>query len=452
MRVVLKFALAFLAASLVCLFVFTQVLAEREAERLRKTSMVGLQSYARALVPVLESTWREHGYGGVQTMVRGFDASGVIHTHVARTGVEAAPALRPAADTQVVAVELPLRGPDGSALLVLQRDLPDGHAILRAERGDELRAAALLALAMSALAVALGALVIGRPLSRIAHQARRIGEGDFSQRLRATGRDEIGALEKELNAMCARLVEARTRLEEESTARVETLERLRHLDRLRIVGTISSGVAHELGTPLNVLILRGRSLAKGELDASEAREAGVTVVGQVEKMSRIVRQLMSYARAEQAATAQPERVDLGEVADTAARLLRPMAHKQGVELRVERRAAVYVHGSFQHLEQAVTNLVVNGIQAMPGGGELTVRVCVASERASLEVIDAGPGMSDEVRSRVFEPFYTTKAGEEGTGLGLHVALGIAQEHDGVIDVQSNVGHGSTFTLSLPRLS
>ena len=250
-----------------------------------------------------------------------------------------------------------------------------------------------------------------------------------------------------------RLVEANARLEEESTARIETLETLRHLDRLRTVGTIASGIAHELGTPLNVLLLRGQALVKGACNGSEeVRDAGSVVVSQVQKMSRIVRQLLDFVRSRSGSVADVSELVVEDVAEHAVFLLASMGKKHGVFLLVERaREPTKVRGDFGQLEQALTNLIVNGIQAMPRGGDLRIRVASdEDETAVITVSDTGDGMTTEVCERVFEPFFTTKPRAEGTGLGLHVARGIVEDHRGSITVASERGRGTTFTIRLPR--
>lgn len=460
MKVVAKFAIAFFAASVLALSIFTYVLANREAVRLERGFAAGLTSFGGGLRNALESAWREDGYGAAERIVGGFDPRGEVHASLVREPTEGADVARGAVvierDTRgaLLRVRTAVAGPEGErAALILERPLLDGESILRAELGDQILAAAALAAAMAVLAVVLGGIVIGGPLGRIVAQARRIGEGDFSQRLRSTGNDEIGVLKRELNAMCDRLVAANARIEEESAGRIETLEKLRHLDRLRTVGTIASGIAHELGTPLNVLLLRGQALARETLDPVEVRDAGAAVLSQVEKMSRIVRQLLDFSRARQKPQgASVEELDLAEVARHASSLLASLAKKQGVTIVVEERERVTTQGDFRQIEQALTNLIVNGIQAMPEGGELLVRVGPALERggALIEVVDEGEGMSNEVKEMVFEPFFTTKPTSDGTGLGLHVARGIAEDHGGSITVTSEKGRGSTFALRLPR--
>jgi two-component system, NtrC family, sensor kinase len=312
--------------------------------------------------------------------------------------------------------------------------------------------------AVSIVAVSLlGFVLIGQPMRGLTDLAKRIGAGDLQGSLRVRQRDEIGELASEMNRMCTRLREANDRLREESAARIGALEQLRHVDRLRTVGTLASGIAHELGTPLNVVSGRAKMVVTGEVTGPEAIESARIIVDQVDRIARIIRQLLDFARRR---SPDRRRQELRPVADQTLALLRPMAAKKQVELVLEGRDLV-ADVDIALVQQALTNLVVNGVQAMPNGGRL--RLAIGSERctpppeiggveasfAKLTVADDGVGIAPEALSRVFEPFFTTKGVGEGTGLGLSVAYGIARDHGGWIAVESELGHGSRFSLFLP---
>lgn len=303
-----------------------------------------------------------------------------------------------------------------------------------------------------AMAMIIGAFFVGRPVRRLVAKARRVGTGDLAGPLELTQRDELGVLAEEMNAMCDRLGQSQAEV-------VAATEQLRHADRLNTVGKLASGIAHELGTPLNVVSGRARMIASGDLDAREVKESAETIVGQAQRMARIIRQLLDFARRR---TAQKAPESLPELARRAVALLGPIADKRGVTLEVAEGAGpLRAEVDAVQLEQALTNLVVNGIQAMPKGG--TVTVSVSRERArppadhggvegdwvKIEVADQGVGMAPETKSHVFEPFFTTKPVGEGTGLGLSVTYGIVQEHGGWIDVASELGAGSRFRVYLP---
>jgi signal transduction histidine kinase len=303
----------------------------------------------------------------------------------------------------------------------------------------------------------LGFVLIGRPMRGLTDLAKRIGAGDLRGSLRVRQRDEIGELAGEMNRMCARLREANERLVEESAARIGALEQLRHVDRLRTVGTLASGIAHELGTPLNVVSGRAKMVATGEVAGPEVTESARIIVDQVDRIARIIRELMDFARRR---SPDRGRQKLGLMAEQTLALLKPMAAKKHVQLVVE-GADVEADVDVTLIQQALTNLVVNGIQAMPGGGRLRValdhqRLCpppeiggVEASFAQLTVSDEGVGIAPDALPRVFEPFFTTKGVGEGTGLGLSVAYGIARDHGGWITAKSEVGRGSSFSLFVP---
>jgi two-component system, NtrC family, sensor kinase len=313
---------------------------------------------------------------------------------------------------------------------------------------------------LSILAVsALGFVLVGRPMRRLTDFAKRIGGGDLGGTLPISQRDEIGELAAEMNMMCARLRVANERVQQETAARIGALEQLRHADRLTTVGTLASGIAHELGTPLNVVSGRAKMVATGEVTGAEAAEGCRIIVEQVERISKIIRQLLDFARRR-----SPDRGPcqlVGLVSQTL-NLLGPMAQKRQVGLALGHSdPSIEVDVDAGQIQQALTNLVVNGIQATEGSGRVTVSVeCkevtpppgvggAAGEYASVTVQDEGKGIPADLVPRVFEPFFTTKDVGEGTGLGLSVAYGIARDHGGWIAVESAPEHGSRFQLLVP---
>jgi signal transduction histidine kinase len=462
-KIVARFLLAFVAVSAVCLTVYGYLAARSESHGIEVDALSDMAALGDGLREGMVAAASQSGEAA---------AFAVVHSvEKRRTDIEVdfvvgqgpadkqASSVETANEMRRVQVSLPVMLPHGQAgTLKVSRTIPSAARIFREQLVQQLALVGVLVVAMGGIAVVLGAALIGRPLQRVVAQARRIGDGDLSERLLARGTDEIAVLMNELNAMCDRLVLAQRRVDEESTARVETLEQLRHLDRLRTVGTLASSLAHELGTPLNVLLIRGQSLAGGETSPDESREAGAVVTAQVEKMSRIVRQLLDFSRR---GTTTPEAVRLSDIAQRSMRLLSSLAKKNGVVLEARIREDSTLMGRPEHLEQAVTNLVLNGIQAMPRGGKLLVEVRTeAKARAPgsqrelavgvIDVKDEGTGISPQELERIFEPFYTTKPVGSGTGLGLFVAHGVAVEHGGFILAESTPGHGSSFALCLPR--
>jgi two-component system, NtrC family, sensor kinase len=302
----------------------------------------------------------------------------------------------------------------------------------------------------AAVTIILGAWFVGRPMRELVAKARRTGSGDLSHPLVLRQRDELGELAEEMNAMCVRLAAERD-------ARMRAVDELRHAHRLAIVGRLAAGIAHELGTPLQVVTGWSDMIARREVEGDAAIEAAKNVSAAGGRMTRIIRELLDFARRP---SANKEPVALEKLVRQAVTLLTPLAEKRGITIAVEARASSDVEADVAQLQQAVTNLVINAIDAMKEG---TIDVVVDRREAALpaelggatgtfaviEVRDQGSGIASEVLDQIFEPFFTTKDVGEGTGLGLPVSYGIVREHGGWISVVSERGHGACFTVYLP---
>ena len=319
----------------------------------------------------------------------------------------------------------------------------------------------LLVVLCALIAMVLGVWFVGRPMRALVVQARRIGAGDFSSRLDLRQHDEIGKLAREMNGMSEKLREASERLTAETAARISALEQVRHADRLATVGELAAGIAHELGTPLNVVSGRAGMIVSGDVSGDEAIKGARVVVEQAQRMTKIIRQLLDFARQ---GTPKKSSQDLWAVARETVALLTPLAARRDVVVTLDGdQAPAVVEVDRGHFQQALANLIVNGIQAMPRGGTVTVGIEQKQARpptanhgshdikcVRLFVRDEGEGIAPWAVEHVFEPFFTTKDIGEGTGLGLSVSYGIVHEHGGWIDIQTEPGHGSCFSIYLPR--
>jgi signal transduction histidine kinase len=316
------------------------------------------------------------------------------------------------------------------------------------------------------LAAGLGFYMVGRPLARLAQKARSIGAGDLSGTLNLRQRDEIGELAREFDAMCEGLEQARVSLAGETEARVRAIEQLRHADRLATVGKLASGIAHEVGTPLGVALVRANMISSGRIGGEEAREGARIIGEQVEHIARIIRRLLDFARGQSVRPpgqgARREPVDVAGLVEKTLSLVKPLADKRQLTLDFHAAPGLPKPSLDEgQIQQVLLNLVVNGIHASDRPGKVMVVVSVANTTAPadlggaqgeylcLSVADQGAGIPPEILPRIFEPFFTTKGVGEGTGLGLSVAYGIVREHGGWIDVQSAVRQGSRFSIYLP---
>ncbi|MBN8617120.1 MAG: HAMP domain-containing histidine kinase [Deltaproteobacteria bacterium] len=306
---------------------------------------------------------------------------------------------------------------------------------------------ALLTACLLALS-GVGQLLVGRPVARLRDHARRVGTGDLGARLASTSRDELGDLARETDAMTERLESMRGLAEREAAARAKALERLQHADRLRAVGEMASAVAHEIGTPLAIVRARAQQLDLHEMPRERVREVAAMVIGEVDRMSAIIRRLLAVSRRD---VREMKDVVVARWAEETIALLEPLARGEGVRLELDvseaERALSLEDGT---LRQVVINLVMNAIQASPRGGRVKVRVAVEDE-ASLRIVveDEGAGVPESLRAEIFEPFFTTKDAADGTGLGLSVAAGIVRQQGGTIALETREGGGASFVVCVP---
>lgn len=310
----------------------------------------------------------------------------------------------------------------------------------------------------------LGIWQVGWPLQKLTDKARRAGSGDLTGPIELKTRDELSELAHTLNQMCDQLAVSQQNAHDQAEARIATIEQLRHADRLRTVGQLASGVAHELGTPLNVVSGRASLIISGRLASDAVVESAEIIKSQAERMTSIIRKLLDFSRS---GTSRKIDLDLMLIIRETVKILEPLGSKHGVSVLVrEPDSSLADQTKAQidpnQIQQVLTNLIVNAIQATPSGGRVTVSLTRRRTHAPndsptnigeyfcISVEDTGQGIAEDIRNRIFEPFVTTKDIGEGTGLGLSIAYGIVQEHGGWIDVDSKLGFGSRFDVYLPE--
>ncbi len=224
-------------------------------------------------------------------------------------------------------------------------------------------------------------------------------------------------------------------------------EQLRKTERIAELGTLASGMAHEIGTPMNVILGRAEYLMD-RVTEEPIKKGLQTIVTQVERITKVMNQLLSFARRK-----TPERCPLN---------LRGTI-EAGMELFQERLARNQIQVELaladdcpraladpDQMSQVFINLVMNAVHAMPDGGTLRIGLAPEKQMVKLTIADTGHGIPRDVIERVFEPFFTTKEFGQGTGLGLTVVKGIIEEHQGSIVVESGEEKGTTFTILIPQ--
>lgn len=322
--------------------------------------------------------------------------------------------------------------------------------------------AAITSLAILVLCYVLLTRLIVRPVEELTRASERLARGRVDARARVHGAAEVQQLALTFNAMADDLRTERASLE----ARLRELEqRTRELraaqdglvrsEKLASVGRLAAGVAHEIGNPL-AAILGLLELVRGEgLEPAEREEFLRRIQGETERISRIIRELLAYAREGEGARGGAEAredasADLGAVVEGAVHLVAPQ--KDLRRITIERRIPgelPRVRGDADRLGQVVLNLLLNAADAIEGEGTIEIAIEERGDRVELAVADTGPGIAAEVRDRLFEPFVTTKPAGEGTGLGLAVCWTIVDRLGGTITAENAPSGGARFVVRLP---
>jgi signal transduction histidine kinase len=344
----------------------------------------------------------------------------------------------------------------------LSESMDELHGYVR----ESLRRSALLVAATVGSALLLmallGNILVNRPLRLLTEEAERIGAGDFSTSLTLSGRDELAGLAVTIDRMRGQLDEARQAEQAANETKLSALEKLRHTERLATLGRLSAGMAHELGTPLNVIAGRAKLIAGEDLSPEDTTRSERIIGEQAERMTAIMRQLLDFARRGEG---RKQPVELPRLLQGTVDLLAPTANKEGIRLHLKiQDEAVTVNADPGQLQQVLLNLAMNGIQAMPRGGTLTFFLdgnCAPSLTAPqrtgagpwcrIRVEDQGEGIAPTDLPKIFDPFFTTKEIGQGTGLGLSIAYGIVEEHGGWIEAASTPGEGSSVSVYLPLI-
>ena len=223
-------------------------------------------------------------------------------------------------------------------------------------------------------------------------------------------------------------------------------EQLRRTERIAELGTLASGMAHEIGTPMNVILGRAEYLM--DRVTEEPIKKGLhTIVTQVERITKVMNQLLSFARRK-----TPERcpLDLRKAIEDSTEIFRERLAKNRIQVEMDLvDSCPLIMGDADQMRQVLINFIVNAVHAMPEGGMLRIGLARENDFVKLTVADTGHGIPQDVVKKIFEPFFTTKEFGKGTGLGLTVVKGIIEEHQGSITVESEEGTGTTFRVLLP---
>ena len=341
---------------------------------------------------------------------------------------------------------LPVHGRTGAiegALEVVRLAAATDRQVREAIIDIFVRLGLLLIVIIGLTALALQRQVI-RPLARLTEGIQRVGRSQSGARVPVDRDDELGEVARAFNSMSERL--------ESETERSLALEnQLRRTATLAVAGKLAAGLAHEVGTPLNIISGRAEFMLKSLPAADSRREELEGIVGQIERVSRVITSLLDMVRP------QPPQFEPAEMASLVSQVFPLLSHAarqrdvtliQQIDEELPR-----IHADPAQIQQVVINLVLNALDATGPAGRVTIsgHEMPRDDRAGLAIVvtDTGSGIVPELLPRIFEPFLTTKPRGQGTGLGLAICRDIVRAHGGQLWAESKVGAGSTFTVWLP---
>lgn len=336
---------------------------------------------------------------------------------------------------------------------------------------------------------------ISKPILALREAARQVGDGDLSQRVEKSTGDEIGDLTEAFNKMVEDLGKARMELKQVNISLASTNDALNasmddlreaqeHLiqaEKMASLGQLTAGIAHEINNPINFVsaniaplkedladllqvlrrydkVIQEKSLDKDFLEVSKLKEEtnyDVTIT-EVRKLltgiedgarrtSEIVRGLRNFSRADQNVF---KKTNLNECLESTLTLLHS-SYKNRIEIIKNYAELPEVDCFPGQINQVFMNLLSNAIQAIPETGKIFISTKVAGDMVKISIKDTGGGMTEEVRKKIYDPFFTTKEVGKGTGLGLYISYGIIEKHNGKIEVFSDVGQGTEFVITMP---
>jgi signal transduction histidine kinase len=344
--------------------------------------------------------------------------------------------------------------------------------------------------------------VLVKPLKDLIRLTQNISEGDFSQAIEVTSKNEIGQLISSFNRMIERLKENKESidnylksLELANKKLKQVQEELIRTEKLASIGRFAAGVAHEVGNPLGAILGYTSILEKDEIDREEAKDYLKRIEKEIERINRIVRELLDFARPPKS---EIQDIEVAAVIKNALSLLSHQKNFKNIETQLELRPDLpMIKGDESRLSQVLVNILLNAIDAMPNGGYLRIKTeslvvedfvgggfqplyfprrkgdpmesdysrlrksdpfsilltkfSVSDRLVKIGISDTGVGIEQENLERIFDPFFTTKEPDKGTGLGLSISLSIVESMGGRIRVESEVGKGSTFEIYFPAI-
>jgi two-component system NtrC family sensor kinase len=338
----------------------------------------------------------------------------------------------------------PIRDPGGRIIGVLYVGLLQAPFVHQ----ERVITGVFIAIVSVATVVSLGMLFflttwVLHPIDQIVEMSKKIIAGDLTARVGVRPSGEMGILCRAVDTMADAVAKREQQLQ------AVTRQQIGRSEQLASVGRLAAGVAHEINNPLTGVLTFACMLRDKENMETQDREDLDVIIRETKRVAEIVRGLLDFARE------RPVRkvsVDLNEVVQQTIRLLgNREAFQQIVIVQDLAENLPRINGDANQIQQVVLNLSLNACEAMPHGGTLLIATAAEEDKVILKVTDTGCGIKREHLDQIFEPFFTTKPVGKGTGLGLSVSYGLVRRHGGSLDVESEAGKGSTFTVTLPAM-
>ncbi len=349
-------------------------------------------------------------------------------------------------------------GTKPAGAFVLARQGYGTFAIIEQRRNRILATTVVLVGLLSLLIPLLVRRSVTRPIAALIRRIKEMAQGQHEQNIEIKGHDEVASLAREFNLMCQKLQESHAQLVDEQQEKLRLEQELRHSERLASVGRLAAGLAHEIGTPLNIIGGRSEYLLRRPRSPEELKDNLDVIRSQSDRIAAIVRQLLEFSRRREPVF---KSVDLLALLDNVKYLLAHQLREKDIRIEMEGFDNLpRIDADPDLLQQVFINLYSNSLHALGPGGAIKIGAAITHRglaqafpggdhwlRISFE--DNGTGIESEYIGRVFDPFFTTKDVGEGTGLGLSVTYGIIQEHNGTIHVESERGRFTRFIIYLP---
>jgi signal transduction histidine kinase len=315
---------------------------------------------------------------------------------------------------------------------------------------------AIVALLGCLLMVSLVARRITRPIANLTDGAHSLTRGELATRIDVESHDEIGTLAQAFNDMAESLAANRAELTRKNDAlssanlEMQTMQdQLLRSERLAAIGQLAAGVSHEIDNPVGIILGHAELLFDDLPEDDPLREDVAAIIDECRRCKRITGGLLGFARS---SDIYRERVDLKELVDETVTSLRPQKLFKDLDLGiVDCDEGLFVTADADQLRQVMINLLLNAAQALQGRGRIEVTLSRVSGSARIDIDDSGPGIHSDDEERVFQPFFSTKAHGEGTGLGLPLCRKLVEGQDGEISVEESRLGGARLSVSLPIL-